>query len=367
MLTDNKIIYIKVRKLNSAYAIANKKRLAEVQINRKIGSSVSSVNKMLANSEEQANIMGDIISISPKSAEWNKSLKDYWDGFAYDIPETGKDLEVGFVYDINALDKAHYIVNINKNISDAKDKLNTDKDLKAYIDVRLERVKDNFNKTIGTLGEIKDVQLRQKRQDDAYKVKYDSIQLLESERFKVGRPINAFEYILYRYCMIYGDVANEEGLVSKSPKIRFYLNSEEDIKKGKRAKSKTNRNRIKLLVDVIDSVDSMENLLYAMGESDNIPTNDDDLYEYIEKLSVSRETDFIAAASNPDLSLIGSIEKYISSGVLTRTFGSQVIFNPTDMESPIGNTMEEAIVYFKNQANKAIVSELKTKYKNLAI
>jgi hypothetical protein len=367
MLIDNKVIYIKVRKLNSAYAKTNSKRLDEVQINRTVGSSISSVNKMLANSEEQASIMGDIISISPNSAEWNKKLKEYWDSFSYDIPESGKQLEVGFVYDIDNLQKQRYITSINSNISVEKNKITTDKDLKDYIDNRIKAVHFSFNKTINSLKEIKDAVRRQKTQDEAYKIKYDSIELLESERFKVGRPINSFEYMLYRYSIIYGDVANEEVLVSKSPKIRFFLSSAEDIKIAKRAKSKADQNRIKLLVNVIDSIDSMENLLYAMKENDNMPTDDEDLYDFVEKLSVRRESEFISIASNPDLKLIGAIEKYISVGVLTRAEGSQVIFNPTNTESPIGNNMEEAIVYFKAQANKAIVSEFKTKYKNLAI
>jgi len=367
MLTDNKKIFIKVRKLNSAYAKANSARLNEVQINRTIGAAVTSCNKMIANSEEQASIMGDIIAISPNSSDWNKELKRYWDGFTYDIPENGKELEIGFIYDINAINKQVYINNINSSITIEKNKLRSDEDLKNYIDDRIKLIIKSFNKTMSTVANIKDAVQQQRVQDNAYKVKFDNLQIVESERFKVGRPIEAFDYMLYRYAMVYGDVANEQSLVSKSPKIRFYLHSADDIKKEKRLKSKTNFNKIKLLVKVLDSVESMTNLLYAMGEGNNIPTDNEDLYDMIEKISVSRESEFITIANNPDLQVLGSIEKYINSGILTRAHGSQIVYNATDNETPIGNTMEEVIKYFKNQANKAVISEFKTKYNNLAI
>ncbi len=367
MLTDNKKIYIKVRKATSAYAKQNSKRLEEIQISRTIGSSVSSVNKMLANSEEQSTLMSDIIAISANDSTWTKQLKGYWDGFSYDIPENGKELEIGFVYDITALDRQTYISQINKNITVEKNKITTDEDLKDYINNRLTSVTEDFNKSIKTLTNITNVVSRQKALDEAYRVKYDSVQKIESERFKVGRPINSFHYILYRYCLVYGDVANEEVLVSKTPKIRFYLHSQEDIKKQQRAKAKTSQSRIKLLVNVIDSIESMQNLLYAMGEGSKIPTDDEDLYKEIEKISTDREVDFIRIASDSNLKLIGEIEKYIDKGILTRADGSNVIFNPLHTDSPIGNNMEEAIVYFKNQANKATVSEFKTRFSNLAI
>jgi hypothetical protein len=365
MFTDNKKVFVKVRNVNSSYGYANKNRLVELQINRTIGTSVTSVNKMMANAEEQKVLMPDIIAISSNSADWNKQLKDYWNSFSIDIAENGKELEIGFVYDINGLDKKDYITQINKGIDKEKDKLTKDEDLKRYIDKRIEAVIHGFNINIKNAQQIKNSLSRQKTIDNAYRIKYDNIVKLESERYKVGTPINAFEYMLYRYCLVYGDVANDFSLVSKSPKIRFYLHSEEDIKKMKKAKQESDRSRTRLLLEVTDSVESMEDLLYAMGEGDNIPTDDVDLYEKIEKLSLSRASDFMRFANNKDLPILGKIEKYIASGIFTRHIGSSAVFLSTDMEKPIGNNIDEVLAYFKNAANKAVVKELETKYKNL--
>lgn len=366
MLVDKKIVNIKIRKVTSAYAFAgeNQKRIAEVQINRTIGSSVTSVNKMLTNADEQKAIMGSIISISPNSSNWETKLKNYWDSFTEDIPENGKKLEVGFVYDIDSISKKVYIDNINKGISKESDKLKTDTDLKEYIDSRLDAVYNNFKKTIKHAHTITDAAMQDKLVKEAYRIKNDSIWTIESERYKVGTPIRPFDYMLYKYCLVYGDVANEKATVNNSAKIRFYLQSETDLAREKKSKLNIERKRSALLGKVIDSAEDMENLLYSMGVT-NIPTDDSELYEAVSKISKERESEFIAAASDKDLAIRGEIEKYIANGILRRIEGSAKIYNPNELDKPIANNLDEAIMYFKDKANQASVNEYRVKFKNL--
>lgn len=367
MLTDNKQIHIKIRPVTSSYAHANKKRIAEVQINRTIGSSLTSVNKINSRPDEQKAIMSDVIGIAGNSAEWNKAIKDYWNSFTYEVPESGKSLEVGFLYDISSSDSiiSKFINSVNSNISDKSKHLTTDENLKEYIDSRLIKINSDFKRRMQEIGSIKDLVLRDKLETQAFTNKYNNIVSIEGDRYKVGRPINAFEYILYRYCLGYAHVANEEILVTKSPNIRFYLYSDDDIKKDKKARQTTNRTRMATLLKVTESVSSIENLLYAMNEADNMPSDDGDKYEKVETLSKTRTEDFLKVANDKNLISIGTIEKYIKYGILSRSAGSQVIYNPTsDSNDPIANNMEEGIRYFLNAANKAIISNLETRYKN---
>jgi hypothetical protein len=322
---------------------------------------------MLANAEEQKALMQDIIAISANSSEWNSTLKNYWNSFNFDIPESGKELEVGFVYDINSLDKQKYIEQINNGIKDDKKKLKTDEDLLNYIEKRVEAINTTFTNNIKAAQNIKDPGARQKAIDNAYRVKYDSLVKVEGERYKVGSPIIPFDYILYRYCLVYGDIANELALINKSPKIRFYLQSQTDIKRMKKAEQSVNRTRNKLLLEVTENVEKMHNLLYAMGKGGQIPNDDVELYDMIEKLSHQDTDNFIRIASDKDLNIIGAIEKYIASGIFTRYEGSTTIYDSTDLEKPLGNTTEEVVAFFKNQANKATVKEFETRYKNLGV
>lgn len=367
MITRNKKIHLKIRKVSSAYAIANSDRLAEAQIVRTIGSSRSGVSRMISNSEEQAAIMKDIINISPTSSSWNEELAKYWNKLSYDIPDSGKELEIGFTYDVHAIDKQHYINKINSNITVEAKKLKTDEDLEKYIEERIESINMNFLQSIERANSIKDARLRDKMTSEAYKIKYDQIVTIEGERFKVGSPINPFEYMLYRWCLVYGDVANEKSLINKSSKIRFYLHSQDEIVKETKTKQTNEKNRLKLLVKVTESLDSITNLIYAMGEANGVSDMTDEigLYDYVTMLSVSRESDFIRIASDTNLSLIGKIEKYIASGILTRKLGTNIISNPINPDEPIGSTMEEVIDYFKKPSNKVVIQEFEDKFKTI--
>lgn len=366
MLIDNKSIYIKVRKLNSAYGYANRKVLDAVQMNRTIGASVTSVNKMIANPDEQAAIMKDIIAMSPNSTDWNRHLADYWRSLSYDIPENGKELEIGFIYDFNAVSKQEYIKQVNSTITKESAKLTSDESLLKHIENRISEVNLKFDDAIKTSKVLKNELARVKAQDAAYKFKYQGIITIESDRFKFGTPIAPFEYMLYRYCLVYGDVANDKDVMSKSKKIRFYLHSDADIKREKSNTQKNERSRISALLKVTESTDDVIDMLYAMGESHTITEDDVNNYELVEKLSHSRRVDFLRIANDGNLTLVGVIEKYIAKGILSRSEGSTAIFNPINMELAIGHTMEETIGYFKNKVNNVTVSDLAKKYKNLA-
>lgn len=364
MLTDNKYIYIKIRKRESNYGFANRKNLKKVIVRNAIGSSVSAVRSMIGNSEEQQVLMQDIISVAANSGDWNKKLSEYWNSLSIEIPEDGKKLEVGFTYDIGAIDKAGYIKSINANIEHEQSKLKTDKDLKNYIDKRLDSIEDTFNKSIKGLNSIHNPVEREKFKDNAYNVKYTSIAKVESERYKVGNPINALDYMLYRYCLHYSHVANDVELVAKSNNIRFYLQDLKSIKNQEVKSTKLEMTKTRLLAQVMGKVQDMENLLYALGEKE-IPSDDLGVFKKVKWYSDNHEEKFIAVAGDKNIKLVGKIEKLIAYGILHSPEGSSVIYNPTNLETPLGNTMEEAIVYFNNPANKATISEFDTKFNNL--
>lgn len=369
MIIDNRKIIINNRATTSSYGFANKDRLMELQINRTIGSGLTSVNKIMANADEQKAIMPDIIGVAGNNADWNKETRNYWNSFTYEVAESGKELEIGFMYDINTSNTVikEFIDNYNKKVNSEKDKLTTDEDLRDYIDNRLKYVINSFKKQISTLDSIKDAVTRDKLESQAYSTKYTSIVSIEGDRYKIGRPIDASEYMLYRYLLGYSPVANEEALMNKSPNIRFYLTSEEDIKKEKKSRINRDRTRMSLLLEVTKDIASIENLLYAMHEV-NIPTDDIDKHELVEKLSVSRADEFIRIAGDKNLILVGTIEKYIAFGLLDRAFGSQIIYNPNSTSTdPIGNNIEEVIKYFNNPSNKVTISELDAKFKTLII
>ena len=349
---------------NNQYANANKKVLVEPP--RKLGTSISSVSKMLANSEEQKVLMPDIIGISPQSMEWNKVLTNYWNSFGIDIASQGKKLDIGFTYDITDISKSEYIKKINANLD--KDKqLTTDSHLANYVSRLLKDVEDSFQVELAKTNKVKDDKSRVETIKRIYDAKFKKIIQIEGMHYKFGIPNNIDEYLTYRYCLVYGDVANEFALVSKSPKkIRFYLQSKEDIERINDTRQRLEENRMETFIKVIQDSNMVDNVLYALGKGDEIlnvkPTTKHTL---LNKISSDNPKKFINIVNDTNLTTKGQIEKFISNSILKRLDNSEMIVDTLDPSKIIGNNINGAITYFKNPDNKADITEYVSKYKGI--
>ena len=346
------------------YANANKKILVEPP--RKIGTSLTAVSKMLANAEEQKVLMPDIIGISPHSMEWNKVLTNYWNSFGIEIPSNGKKLDIGFTYDFLDITKTPYITKINANL-DSDKQLKNDNDLAKYITNLLDKIESEFQIELAKTNKIKDSRSQVETLNNLYNVKYRKIIQIEAMHYKLGIPNNIDDYLIYRYCLVYGDVANEFALVSRSPKkIRFYLQSKEDIERIESTRQKLEENRMETFIKIIQDSDKVDNVLYALGKGSEIITaKPTTKHTLLNKISSDNPKRFISIVNDPNLTTKGQIEKYISNSILKRLDNSEMIVDTLDPAKIIGNNMDEAITYFKNSDKRADVSQYVSKYKGI--
>lgn len=362
MIVKEHKIYIYWRVRESSYAYANKEGLDEEA--RMIGSSVSAVSKILSNAEEQKVLMQDIIGLSPNNEHWGTKLANYWHSISEPVGANGRELEIGFIYDIASLDKVPYVKLINENL--AKDKqITSDQDIVDYFNNRLAAIKTQFNKAATVANKLDPIQ-KDKAIKTAYKVYYDMVWKVESERYKFGSPIDTADYILYRYCLGYSHVANSFELANNSSNIRFYLHSEADIQRAKEARYKAEKDRMTTYIKVIQSLPKVENILYAMGKGDELKTLDEtDQFLLLEKLSKDKAQQFVTIANDKNLEAKGLIEKYIAYSLLRRLEGSQVIVDASDPALTIGNNIDEAITFFSNKKNDVVIKEYSAKFKGL--
>ena len=68
---------------------------------RKLGSSVTAVEAIISNFSEIEAIMPNVLNISVSSPEFKRMVKVYFDSLTVDVPESGKPLEIGFIFDAN--------------------------------------------------------------------------------------------------------------------------------------------------------------------------------------------------------------------------------------------------------------------------
>jgi len=323
MITKSNKIKILWR-LNTSYFIkANQKVLSEEP--RRLGSAESAVKKMLGNAEEQKAIMPSVIGADPQSLDWTKRLENYWNSLAVDIPSGGKDLEIGFNYEFNT----------NNQI-----------------------IKSNIESLSATVKTIK---------DDKTLAEYVEDKLDESEKYKYGTPINPQDYSLYRYCLVYGDVANTIEDVEKSPRIRFYLHSETKIKEERKKQHEVTKAATALYLKVIGDEKTMDNVIYAMKIADKLEKDADENDKAILLDSEWKKDPkkFIEIAKDKNLESKGNIEKLISGQILKRLPNSEIIVDNNDPEIVLGNNLDEAISYINNEKNKSKVTEYFTRLKGL--
>ena len=304
------------------------------ETHRKIGSSVSAVNKMLGYPDMLRALMPQILGLDPSSRDvnWDARVKYYWDSLSVDIPSGGKKIEAGFQFDLDDLTRERHIKEVVE-----KHKITTDKQLADFV--------------MGFTN--------------------DKPNVPEGYRWKYGNPINVEEYLLWRYILNYRHVANNIKDANKSPNIRFYLHTEEERQRAEKQKRKLKTEAMTKYVAFINkgSVDSIDDLIAVFSPDSIIDiVKGKDLEEkqvMIMDLVTNDPARFLSLITDKNVSTKAKIERFLAFGVLKKLSGTTVIVESADPSVVIGNNIDEAIAFFNNTKNNAKIDELTGKYKSL--
>lgn len=198
--------------------------------------------------------------------------------------------------------------------------------------------------------------------------KVNAIHELESTKYLVGSPINVVEYIIYRHCLLYNDVAKDSALINSDPNIRFYIKDsvKEEAKKKAiiNAKSKAMANFLEVNktpskfddVYVVICSYKNDNLIIALNKS--IEEKQDVLMTFVNENPVK----FNNIITDEHLHTKAFIEVLIAKGELVRSEYNQQISTVTG--TFIGANLNEAVTYFDNPANVATRNTFENLLKN---
>jgi len=318
MLTVNKKIVIYRKSDANEFSKKNYKVLPTG--NRKVGPSINAVNSILMHSDMLGELMPKLIGMSKDDREFTKKTMMYWNSIAVNIPDTGKELEIGFVYDLRD----------SKKITEIEKIKGADKKAKTFAgDKQLAEYVEEFIK--------------------------------EEDRWRYGVPINASDYLLWRYCLNYKAVANspDEKILGKSSDIRFYIHNEDLIKKMEKQKFNLRAKAGKIFFDVIADAELIKKYLYAMGKGAGIETMDDiDKGKLLESVYLNTPAELVDIHKDKQIDMKAYIEECINANVLRRLPNTDIIVNSTD-NNPIGNTMMDAIAYLNSDVNVKLANEIK--------
>lgn len=299
-----------------------------------IGSSVSSSRILSSNKEEIDAYFPQIIGVSPSDNNYITRIKQYLNNIQIKVDELGKTFDISF----------HY-----KHYSD-------------YLDItKKEEAIENRYKAANrqNLSELR----------AALKQKIVSLNELESTKHKLGTPVNLEDYLMYRHCLLYNDIAKDTALINSDSSIRFYF--KDDKKEADKLKKHRNEiNKAKVNYVTILSDTNLFNAVYIQYcVLNNLPVVSSMLKDTmskeieLDKFSQNEPVKFNKLCSDSDIRLRSTIEHLIARGILIRSQYSQNI--TTTEGALIGANMLEALAWFKNVENTSAVEAYYNQLKNI--
>jgi hypothetical protein len=207
--------------------------------------------------DEESEYLPRVLGISSKSVDWETVLKNYWNNIRKMVPDTsrGLELEIGFSYE---------------------------------------------NEEHKNLGETA--------------VGIDELSC--QHRQKYGKPINVEDYVLYRYCLRYPDVAKSIDDVHKSNRIRFYIFTQRAENRIKHDKVQVRRLAQVKLQEIWGDRPLIKNILSVYERFDVTDEIEQDVI--LDELVSSDPEKFLSIVTDPQLQMRSFVQKCLREGTLTR-------------------------------------------------
>lgn len=327
---DNRTIIISLVHNYSNYRKVNMKVLG--QRKETIGSSISSCRILSSNAGEVNAYFPALVGLSPNHADFTTRVKAWLSNIQWVVNENDVPLDISFVY------------NTKKDYLDFKRR-------EDYIDKEYSKV-DRTN-----LSAIK----------DAIKKRVNDLNNLESEKYKVGHPVNIEQYIIYRHCLLYKDVAKDTAIVNSDPSIRFYIKDEAKEAEKQKKLTEYRMQAMRNFIELNASTTKRNSVYIAIVASRNenvseaLIKTDAEKNAYLMDYINTNPDKFNKMFSDKNINTRAFIETLIVRGELIRSEFNQQI--STEDGTLIGSNMNSAIAFFNNPDNKNIKELYENKLK----
>ena len=327
---DNRSITISLVHNYSNYRKANMKVLG--QKSETIGASITSCRVLSSNAGEVNAYFPALVGLSPNHADFTTRVKAWLSNIQVIVNKNDLSLDISFVY----------------------------KTKKDYIEFK--KREDAIDNAYAKVDRSNTSAIR-----EAVKRRVDALNSLESEKYKVGHPVNLEQYIIYRHCLLYRDVAKDIALINSDPSLRFYIKDEakeaEKQKKLVEQRMVAMRNFIELNASPIK-----RNAVYiaiVASKNENVSSallkTDTEKSAYLMEFVNSNPDKFNKIVTDKNIVTKAFIETLIVRGELVRSEFNQQI--STEDGTVIGSNMNAAVAYFNNPDNKDLRSLYENKLK----
>lgn len=299
-----------------------------------IGSSFSGSRVLSSNDAEVRAYFPKIIGLAPTHDDFTTRVKGWLNNIRVPVDGLGRSFDTSFVY--------------NK--------------------------KSDFYAVQKQEQEIEETYLRSNRQDlkklkEALANKINAINDLEATKHFMGSPVNIEEYLLYRHCLLYKDIAKDVAIINSDVNVRFYF--KDDQKEAERLrKHRTEINKaLKGYVNVLSDFHTFDTVYaqYALIKGEPIVAallEDRILREdKLQKFATEDPIKFNKMVGDRDLSIKYLIERLIGHNILSRSSFNQNISTADGVF--IGANIGEAVAWFQSPDNATVVGHYRSQLEHI--
>ena len=297
-----------------------------------IGSSVNSVRKLMSNKGEVEHYFPELVGVASNNPEFITRVKNYLNNIFFDVRDTERTIDVSFRY----------------------------RHKKDYLEIH--KVEEKIWETYNAVDRSNTAKLY-----EAAVIRDNDLFMLESKKYQYGDPLNLEQYILYRHCLNYPDVAKDEAFINSNANLRFYIKdkNKEEVRKNKLIKEQQAalRHLVELQASPVKTnAVYVEYCIYSgISLSDGLSKTALIQSKELMDFATTNPRKFNEFVNDKNLLDKAFIETLITRGELVRSDFNQQISTP-DGEF-IGANINEAISYFKNPNNAGLKTKLENKLK----
>lgn len=297
-----------------------------------IGSSVNSVRKLMSNKGEVEHYFPELVGVASNNSEFITRVKNYLNNIFFDVRDTERTIDISFRY----------------------------RHKKDYL--RIHKAEERIWETYNAVDRSNTAKLY-----EAAVIRDNDLFMLESKKYQYGDPLNLEQYILYRHCLNYPDVAKDEAFINSNANLRFYIKdkNKEEVRKNKLIKEQQTalRHLVELQASPVKTnAVYVEYCIYSgISLSDGLSKTALIQSKELMDFATTNPRKFNEFVNDKNLLDKAFIETLITRGELVRSDFNQQISTP-DGEF-IGANINEAISYFKNPNNAGLKTKLENKLK----
>ncbi len=328
--TYNRTVSIALIQNYSLYRKANDKVLPKRR--DFIGSSVRSSQVLASNRAEVEAYFPQLLGLSPNNENFISRLKQYLNNIQVRVDELGVTFDCSFQFN----HKRDYLK------------------FKAQEEAIELQYKKANRQNIQELRKALDAKIM-------------AINNLESQLHAYGSPVNIAEYLLYRHCLLYRDIAKDTAIINSDPYVRFYFRDDtKDRERQQKLRQEIN-NAKRNYVEVIGNDDMFDAVYIQYCVIAGLPIVNSMLNDRLEKevqldkFSIAEPVKFNNIVKDKDIEIKSFIELLISRGEFVRSKFNQNI--TTQDGEFIGANMKEAIAWAKDPDNANVIAAFKNKLK----